>query len=155
MSILNGQSVVTTFIGTAPLVDENGIPTRTVGGPFLRALYNRSGGDDGIVPTVSDPLTATGTTLATALGLTHDWNWIGTVPAGSGVIISPLLKLQPGNDIWVYNATASNLNVYPPSGSIQIARLGNGAPYVQATHNVTQFQVWSSTQILVASTQSN
>ncbi len=141
MSILNGQSVVTTFIGTASLVDENGVPTRTVGGPFLRALYNRGGGNDGIVPTVSDPLTGTGATLSTALGLTHDWN---LVTGGSGVVISALLNLQPGNDIWVYNNGTGNVNVYPPSTSIQIDQLSAGAPFILAANKLRCFQCWTS-----------
>ena len=145
MSILNGPAVTALFNARSQLVDTQGIPTVSIGRALLQAFYNRTGGQDGIIPTVSGALTATGTTLATALGLTNDWNLVMTVPANSGVIISPLLNLQPGNDIWVYNNDAANLKVYPPSATIQIDQLGAGAPFVLAAHKLRCFQCWTST----------
>ena len=144
MSILNGQAVATVFNARQPLVDNNGIPTTTVGSPFLRALYNRGGGGSGITPSVSGPLKATGAAAATALGLTFDWNNITGGPGG--VIISPLLKLQPGNDIWVFNGSGGNINVYPDTGSVQIDLLGPGNPFILGSGKLRCFQRWTSTQ---------
>jgi hypothetical protein len=146
MSILNGQAVVALFNARSPVVDDKGVPTVSIGRSLLQALYNRSGGQDGIVPTVSKPLTAAGTTSADALGLKDDWNNVTTTGSGSGVIISPLLDLQPGNDIWVFNGGANNLNVYPPSASVVIDAQGAGTPFVLGNGKLRCFQCWTSTQ---------
>lgn len=107
---------------------------------FLLALWNRTGQGTGIVPIVSKALTATGTTLAAALGLTDDWNLVATTPAASGVRI---LALKPGNDITVWNLGANALNVYPPDANTQIDALGNGAPFSLATGKLRVFQCWT------------
>lgn len=140
------QKFLANFIPTAPLVDSNGIPTINYGRPFLLGLWNRTGAGTGIVPVVSDPLTATGNAIGNALQLQDDWNDVETTPAGSGVAISSALNLQPGNNIWVFNGGVNNLNVYPPSAQAQIDALGNGAPYVLVPGKLRCFQCWQSTQ---------
>ncbi len=144
MSIKNGQAVVTLFNARSQVVDEKGVPTVSIGRALLQAVHNRTGGNSGIVNSVSDPLTATGTTSASSLGLKNDWNDVET--GTGGVIISPLLDLQPGNDIWVFNGSGSNVNVYPPSSSVQIDSLGSGVPFVLGNGKLRCFQCWSSTQ---------
>jgi len=140
MSILNGPAVAALLNPRAQLVDNQGTPTTSYGVGFLTALYKRTGSGTGIQPTVSGQLTGTGTTSATALGLINDWNLV----SGGGVIISPLLNLQPGNDIWVYNNGAGNINVFPPSGAIQIDQLSAGSPFVLGGHKLRCFQCWTS-----------
>lgn len=128
-----------------PLVDpQTGFLTKN-GRYLLLQLWNRTGQGTGIVPKVSAALVAAGVTIADALQLTADWNWVATIAAGTGVQILPL---KPGNDIEVWNAGANNLNVYPPSAAIQIDALGNGAPYVLAPGKFRAFQCWTPTQFL-------
>jgi hypothetical protein len=143
MSISKFQAL---FQPRAQLVDQNGIPTTSYGTGFINALYQRTGAGTGIVPNVSDPLVATGATLATALGLTTDWNNITGGGAGTGVAIAAALNLQPGNDIWVVNASGTNKNIFPPSAAFQIDALGAGAPFVLANGKLRCFQCWSATQ---------
>jgi hypothetical protein len=128
-----------------PLVDNQGKPTNFFW-QYLLSLFNRTGSADGIDPqVVPSPLTAAGTSQATALALGADWNWIGTVPVGTGAVI-PAMK--PGNDIWVWNAGANPLNVFPFSGA-QIGSAGtiNAAVALAAGH-LAYFQCWSPTLLL-------
>ena len=115
-----------------------------IGQYFMLQMLNRTGAGTGIVPKVSDPLTATGTTLATALELATDWNTFSTVAAGTGCVISTALDLQPGNDIQVFNGGANNLNVYPPTATDQIDALGAGSPFVLAAGKLRIFECWAT-----------
>lgn len=123
------QKFTAQFVPTGALVDSNGIPTTNYGRAFFLALFNRTGAGRGIVPAVSPPLTAQGATIADALQLTADWNYVTTVAAGAGVAISSALNLQPGNDIWVFNFGAHALAIYPPSANFAIDALAAGDPY--------------------------
>ena len=142
MPIRNGQPVLSLFNQRQPLVDKDGVPTTTMGAPFLRSLYNRGGGTNGIANQVNPPTTtlaASGSTMATAQALAHDWNYI--TGGSGGVHITPLLKLQPGNDIWVHNNSGSTINVYPPDNTTQIDALGPGTPYSLPSGKIRCFQV--------------
>lgn len=112
---------------------------------LILALINRTGKGTGIVPIVSAPLVAAGVSIADALTLVNDWNYVATTAAGSGVGILPL---KPGNDIEVWNAGANNLNVYPPSAAAQIDALGVGSPFVLAPGKLRAFQCWTINQFL-------
>ena len=139
MPIRNGQPVLSLFNQRQPLVDKDGVPTTTMGAPFLRSLYNRGGGTNGIVNQVSPAITASGSTMGTAAMLAHDWN---NITSGTGgVHITPLLDLQPGNDIWVQNNSANTINVYPPDNKTQIDALGPGTPFSLAPGKIRCFQV--------------
>lgn len=131
---------------TRSLVDENGVPVRD-GRDFLLALFNRSGGATGIIPKANDPfatpIIATGASIADAVMLVHDWNWVGTVAAGTGVQILPL---KPGNDIEVYNGGANALHIYPPDAASQIDALGNGAAFILNSGKLRIFQCWTLNQ---------
>lgn len=144
MSIKNGAQVSAQFIPTAALVDNNGIPTTSYGRGFLQSLFTRTGLGTGIQPIVSPPLAATGSGIATALQLIADWNQITS--GTGGVAIAAALNLQPGNDIWVFNSSGVNQNVYPPNAQTQIDTLGAGSPYVLANGKLRCFQCWTSTQ---------
>jgi hypothetical protein len=158
MSILHPQAL---FQPRAPLVDVQGIPTSGYGRGFLQALYTRTGSGTGIVPIVSDPLTATGVSIADALQLTADWNDIedGTVNTGvaiptavsvvpnpASIIASSTSGLQPGNDIWVFNGTPTLKFVYPPDAQTQIDALGPGIGYQLGAGKLRCFQCWRATQ---------
>ena len=135
------------FQPTASLVDQNGIPTTSYGRGFFLGLFNRTGQGNGIVPIVSAPLTATGSTIANALQLSADWNYVTTVGGGSGVAISSALNLQPGNDIWVFNFGANPLKIYPPNATTIIDALAAGAPYSLANGARSRcFQCLTATQ---------
>lgn len=143
------QAFLQNFDPRNPLVDpQTGIPTTNYGRALLLALWNRTGAGTGIVPKVTDvlndgTLTATGATQADAFAVSADWNWFGTVPAGTGALILPL---KPGNDIQFYNGGANSLKVYPPVGS-QIDALAVNAPFVLAAGKLRVFECWSMTQL--------
>lgn len=140
------------FQPNAPLVDKDGVPLSRTGHPFFLSLYNRTGQGNGIVPAVTPSpfLTATGTTIADALQLTQDWNDIETGGANTGVAIAAALGLQPGNDIWVFNGTGTNKNVYPPSATGQIDALGAGNPFVLAAGKLRCFQCWNAVSAAIS-----
>jgi hypothetical protein len=75
-------------------------------------------------------LTAAGTNLATALALTAEYNVVSTTASGTGVALPSVT----GAKIWVYNAGANALLVYPPSGTVN-----GGASYSLATTAKMQF----------------
>jgi len=140
------QSFQQNYQKTRPLVDpKTGI--LTVDGDYLLlALWNRTGLGSGIVPVVSPPLTATGSSQSDALGLIADWNDVETVPASSGVIMPPM---SPGNDITVFNGSGTTLNVYPFLG----AKIDTGAvnaPFPLIAGERRCFQCWGTTQMRTA-----
>jgi len=147
VSIRNGASVAALFNPRSQLVDNNGVPTAAIGRGFLQAMYVRTGSGTGIVPIVSAPLTATGSTINDALQLGADWNYITTAVAGSGAAIASALNLQPGNDIWVFNFSGHSVKIYPPSVAAQIDALGAGDPYSLANGARSRcFQCLTATQ---------
>ena len=96
------------------IIDEKGAMS-IPGMAFFRALWNRTGQNNGTVYTPANTLTATGTIQTDALALTADWNNVTSVPASSGVLLPALTQ---GQMVWVFNNDpANNLNVYPPSGA--------------------------------------
>lgn len=132
------------FAKPAPFTDGKGILTNDAF-KFLLALYNRTGQGTGIVSIVSGSLVAQGIDIGTALPLVNDWNLVGFVALGSGVVIS---ELQPGNDIEVQNSGANTLNVYPPPTGVEIDALGVGNPYPLPAGKLRVFQCWTTTQFI-------
>lgn len=101
---------------------------------LIQALFNRTGGDSGVPFTSGSGLTATGSTQATALALTDDFNEVTGGVAGTGV---QLANLQPGQFQLVFNGINSgNLDVWPASGG-QINALGNNIHFA-LTNGKTQ-----------------
>ena len=120
------------FQPSNPIVTNNGVGTNAFF-YLIRALFNRTGGNSGIVDTVGANLTAVGNSLATALALSNDYNEI--LNGGGGV---SLAVLQPGQRQWVYNGTGGNLNIYPGiNGAIDT--LGAELPYVLANSKTQIF----------------
>ena len=91
---------------------------------------------------VSAPLTATGTTQATALLLLNGIAYIGTAAAGSGVLLFPG---NPGTSQRVYNAGANAVKIYPTSGA-QINALGTNNPMILAPNTLCEFWNLTATQ---------
>lgn len=105
---------------------------------FILALWNRTGGGTGIVPKVSDPLTATGADVGTALMLKDDWNVITAGANNAGVV---MLALKPGNDIQVMNKGPNTYKVYPFDPAVAIDALGAGAAFSLAPGKLRIFEV--------------
>lgn len=125
------------------LVDQHGIPTTSYGRQLLVGLWNRTGAGTGIIPKVSPVLIATGSTQADAYAVSFDWNFFGTVPAGTGAIILPL---KPGQSIQFFNDDpANNLNVYPPVGA-QIDQLAVNSAFALSAGNPLNVECWSQQQ---------
>lgn len=154
------RSFPTNLVPGAVVDPKSGSPTQTFY-KFLLALFNSTGGGDGIVPQVSTGLTATGVTSSgnatqsTALLLAADWNQVTGAPTAANPSPPPttffsgvaLPSLQPGNDITVWNDTANTLLVYPFSD----AGIGSGAvnsPYSLPAGDLAYFQCWSSTLVI-------
>ena len=91
---------------------------------------------------VSPPLTATGTTQATALLLINGVAYIGTAAAGSGVLLFPG---NPGTEQSVYNGGANAVKVYPTSGA-QINALGTNNPMLLSPNTFCMFRNLTITQ---------
>lgn len=70
----------------------------------------------GILGSVSDSLTAAGTTNADALQLTSAINRVTTAALGTGVVL-PLALITPGARVTVVNSGANALLVYPGTGA--------------------------------------
>ena len=78
------------------------------------------------VGTVQDQLTAAGSTQATAAAVPADVSRFTTVGSGAGCILP---AMNPGDNVVVVNAQATNaLKLYPPVGA-QINLLGTNNAY--------------------------
>ena len=75
-----------------------------------------------MVGDVAPGLTATGSTQATALALSANFNQFTVVAASTGAVLpavaaAPMLGVSNGDSIEVFNQGANALSVYPPAGS--------------------------------------
>ncbi len=93
---------------------------------------------------VTAGIVAAGTTQGTATALTASLNGVGTVAAGSGVV---LYAGSPGDCQIVYNGGLSPVNVYPPSG-LKINQLAVNVPHVLAINTACEYWFLSSTQVI-------
>lgn len=91
-------------------------------------------------------LTATGTTLATALVLTRTINVITAGAASTGVVLP---NGGIGTEYIIINRTANTLNIFPPSGSV-IDALAASAATTTATLTTKRFVQVSATQYFTA-----
>lgn len=133
-----------------PIVDQSGGMT-IPGMSFFRALWNRTGQNNGAPYAVANTLTATGTDQSTALVLMNDWNNVTSVPASTGVILPALTQ---GQMVWVFNNDpANNLNVYPPIGAsitYQSVTAAVNAPISVAFASLVACFYFSNTTIVAA-----
>ena len=133
-----------------PIVDDKGAMS-IPGMAFFRALFNRTGQNNGSIYTPANTLSSTGTTQADALVLTADWNNVTTVSSGTGVILP---TLTAGQMVWVFNNDlANNLNVYPPSGAsitYQSVTTAANSPISLAFASLAAFFYFSNTSIVAA-----
>ena len=94
--------------------------------------------------TVATGLKATGTTQATALQLSSQWNEVDTATlTANGALLS---AYSAGQSQTVFNQSGISINVYPPPGS-QIDGLGANSPYSLPNGTRITFDYVSSTQI--------
>lgn len=115
---------------SAPFVDENKVIT-SPWYQLLITLWNRT-----FLSAVQTGIVAAGTRIDTATPLMADWNEVGTVPLGAGVVCQ---TLNIGQDVVVVNAGANALNVYPdPSFSIDL--LAQAIPYVLGVGKMQEFR---------------
>lgn len=90
-------------------------------------------------------ITAAGTTQGTATELTNAINEITTVAANSGVRLAS--KGYQGDDMYIYNAGANSLNVYPPVG-MRINSLALNAPMVLGVNTGCAYFFLTLTRIM-------
>lgn len=137
---MTNQLEVSLSIPTAeqPLVDASFRPSQ-VWWRFFFGLLRRSAAT--IPYLTATGLTAAGTTQATALALSAEWNEITTVAASTGV---KLFGFGEGLESTVWNAGANSLNVYPPIG-MSIDGAAANSPYVLAAGNSRVFYQLSAT----------
>ena len=89
-------------------------------------------------------LTAAGTTQGTALALAASNNVVATTALNSGVILP---AVQGGEEVWIYNAGANTLAVYPPTGAAINSAAANAA-FTLATTVGGTFKFVSPTVII-------
>jgi hypothetical protein len=89
-------------------------------------------------------ISAAGTTQGTATALANADNLVGTVAAGSGVVLSA--STTGGDEQTVYNSGANALKVYPPLNAA-INQLAANAPMLLAVHTACKFKFYSPTII--------
>lgn len=94
------------------------------------------------VSPLNPPLVATGTDIIGAFPLIYGYNYISTVPSGTGVKLYQDSRL--GDSQIVHNAGANALNVYPPLGQ-QFFNLAVNAPFVVAPNLKVNFQKFQNT----------
>lgn len=128
--------------GREQFVDDKGVLTQFAY-YIVNALLNRTGMSGGVLGQVDGGLTAEGTTQATALQLSLDYNEILTTPAGSG---AQLHDLKPGQWQYVFNGGANALSVYPADGA-KIDALATDAPYALAAGKAQVFTSFELTQL--------
>ena len=95
---------------------------------------------------VATGLTATGTTLGTALGLKADTNVFGTVASGTG---ATLPSCEIGDSCEVYNGGANSLTVYPDTSSVQINALAAGSGFLLGTNTMAYARRVTTTRWIV------
>ncbi len=129
-----------------PIIDPMGLVT-TPWMAFLRAMFGRTGQGTGTPFSAGDNLVAAGTTQATALALTNDWNNI-TSGATFGIIL-PALTM--GQSVVVFNNAGGNIKMYPPvGGALTVLGVATGInlPYVSAAPDSLIFYYFSNTNII-------
>ena len=127
-----------------PVVDNNGVLTKA-GLDFFLSILNQAAQQE-ITDSVATAIAATGTTIATAVALTSDFNRIDSAPGGTGSPNGVILQSrQPGQTQKVVNNTVNSFNVYAPSG-VTIDALAS-SPYILAAGKQQNFEWVSSSQI--------
>jgi hypothetical protein len=107
---------------------------------LLRALFERTGGGNGIPIYNTATLSDAGASQATATPLAPILNFV--TASGKGVVMPA--AMGPGEFLIVVNTTAGQaLKIYPASG-VQIDALGANAPYVTANGRCLQI-FWFAT----------
>ena len=90
-------------------------------------------------------ISAAGTVITDATDLTFSKNVVETVTSGAGVQLMPM---TPGESQIVYNATVTELKVYPGTSSMTINQVTAGAAVTLPGMTVCEFHQATSTKIL-------
>jgi hypothetical protein len=95
---------------------------------------------------IATGLTATGTTLVTALDLVADTNVLGTVASGTGV---SLASCEIGDSQEIYNGGANAVTVYPYISTEQINGLTAGNGFLLGVNTMCYARRVSTTRWIV------
>lgn len=95
---------------------------------------------------IATGLTATGTTITTALDLNADTNVIGTCASGAGVQV---YAAEIGDSQEIYNGGANDCRVYPDSTSAQFNALGAANAFLLAPNTMCYVRKITSTRWIV------
>src|SRR2546423_1257319 len=90
-------------------------------------------------------ISAAGTTQATATELTNAINEVTTVAANAGVILPS--KGYKGDDMYIFNAGANPLNVYPPVG-MRLNALSLNAPMLLQVNTACAYLFVTLTRVM-------
>ena len=93
------------------------------------------------ISSVQTAISAAGTTQGTATTIQADWNDLGTVASGAGVI---LYNGVIGDSCYVYNGGANAVKVYPPLSG-QINQLSANTAHVLAPNTAAVYYKITST----------
>lgn len=96
------------------------------------------------IASIATGLKAAGSTQATALALTEQWNEVDVASGGQNSVL--LAPLQPGQSQTVFNNSGMTIDVFPPVG-LQIDALGENAEFSLANGSRLTFDFTSTTQI--------
>jgi hypothetical protein len=112
---------------------------------YAKVMMGGSGIPAGMATAINggvQTLVAAGTTQGTATTINLGCAFFSTVAASSGGVLS---AGAPGDDVWVYNAGANALAVYPPSGA-KINNVATNGSVSLATNTSIIFKCVSATQ---------
>ncbi len=94
---------------------------------------------------IATGLTATGTTLGTALALKADTNVFGTVASGTGTSVP---SCEVGDSVEIYNGGANALKVYPDAATVGINQLSVGTATTLGVNTAMLFRKVSATRLV-------
>lgn len=112
---------------------------------YARVMMGGSGIPAGMATAINggvQTLAGAGTTQGTATPINLGCAFFNSVGSGTGGVLT---AGAPGDDVWVHNAGANSLSVYPPTGA-QINAAGTNTAVAVAQNTAMQFRCISATQ---------
>jgi hypothetical protein len=114
---------------------------------YAKEILGLSGGIAGSLGGQYAAVTAAGSAQGDATSVGASMAVVAGADGTKGVI---LLAAMPGDEVWVFNNSASTLKVYPPTGAaITVVGTGLGsanAAFSQLTYKTTIYKCMTSTQ---------
>lgn len=108
-------------------------------GGFPGSMARTIGGE------VASSVSAAGTTISDATALTKSLNVISSCASGAGVL---LYNMEVNDSQEVYNDTATQCLVYPPTTSYQINQISAGSAHILPGYTSCVYRKVSTTQIV-------